>query len=126
MKTHTLLIIFISLVLAVMPIVIIKVVRSKSSPTAKAEANFTPEQKAVISALRSARTELDQTRAQLEKTKQELSDMITAARAVAISKGVDPNTQVCWLPIDGNQVNCGDKPAFWGFRADGTVIWKCQ
>lgn len=104
--------------------VIIKVKFGKEKTQAQLEEQFTPEQKAIITAWKTCAAEMNQARAQLEQAKRDLNDLITAARAVAIAKGVDPNVQTTWLPMDGNPINCGDKHALWGFRADGTVIWK--
>ena len=104
---------------------IIKVKFSHPPTQAQMEASFTPEQKAVITAWKNCADEMNQARTQLEQAKRELNDLIVAARAVAISKGVDPNTQVTWLPMNGQPVMCGDKQALWGFRADGTITWKC-
>lgn len=113
-----------SLFLAV--IFAIKMKMPSHEPTqAQMEEKFTPEQKAVITAWRNCAAEMNQARAQLEQAKRDLNDLIVAARATAIAKGVDPNVQVTWLPMNGNPIKCGDKEALWGFRADGTITWKC-
>lgn len=104
--------------------VVLKVKWSKPQSKVQAEANFTPEQKAVLAAWQNTIAEMNQAKAQLEQAKRDLNDLIVAARAVAIAKGVDPNVQVTWLPMNGQPIVCGDKQALWGFRADGTVIWK--
>lgn len=94
--------------------------RFRSEPKNK----FTPEQKAVLAELNRARTDLHNARLELEQTKQEMNDLIVSFKGVAVAKGFDPNVGVTWLPMNGNPINCGDKPALWGFRADGTVTWK--
>lgn len=86
---------------------------------------FTPEQKAVLAELDRARADLRSAQTQLEQTKREINDLIHSFKGAAVAKGFDPNVGVSWLPMDGNPVNCGDKHALWGFRADGTVTWKC-
>lgn len=96
------------------------------------ESKFTPEQKAVLSALRTARAEAEQTRAQLEKTKQEINDMLNGFRQAAIAKGVNPDVPTSWLDLHANGQPIVTAPnaqgqqvsVHWGFRDDGLVVWK--
>lgn len=115
---------FIGIILIGMLGVIVKVKFSKPKTQAEMEANFTPEQKALLTAIRNATAELTQATHRLEQSKREFTDMMTAANAIAISKGVDPNVHITWLSMNGEPIFCGDKQAWWGFRDDGVVIWK--
>jgi len=90
----------------------------------KSESNFTPEEKAVIVALRNARGSFEQAQADVEKSKAELREMINEFRALAVVKGIDTNVETTWLPASGKGVMCGDKQCEMGYRADGFVMWR--
>lgn len=99
---------------------------SKSKSPIVLEKDFTPEQKAVLNALRAAR-------ADVERSKAELAEMIANARANLIAVQPNANQPISWMvlissgKIAEHPVNRNDqKPIVWGFRNDGAVVWKYQ
>lgn len=96
------------------------------------ENKFTPEQRAVLSALRNARADLENAQTKVEQSKRELADMMASARQNAIAKGIDPNVHTSWLNLSANNqplVTCPNAQTqnvsiHWGFRDDGLIVWK--
>jgi hypothetical protein len=96
---------------------------SKPMPTKRVniERDFTPEQKAVLSAIRQAQ-------ADLEKSKVELIQLITEAKVTAITKNIDPNVRTIYIAhgVNGSWgIRTGTTvPVLLGFRDDRLVTWK--
>ena len=87
------------------------------------EKDFSPEAKAVLSAIRIATDNL-------EKSKAELQLLIANATASIIAANVNTNVTTCWIPhgvkgawaVRSNDPN--QTPVLLGFRQDGLVLWK--
>lgn len=112
----------VAVLLAVLCIIAAAVFVNKARASRDPELKFTPEQKAVLMALRNAR-------ADLENTKAEVAKMIADAQALRVQ--VNPNNvQTTWLDLKYDNgrpfvaSSNGGPSILWGFRTDGGVIWK--
>jgi len=86
------------------------------------ERDFTPEQKAVINAVRQAQADLD-------KSKAELVQLIADAKATAIAKNLDPSVKTEYIAhgVNGSWAirdRTNPVPVLLGFRSDRIVTWK--
>ena len=78
--------------------------------------------------LSAARSEVEQAKADLEKSKAEFVQLIADTKASAIAKNLDPDVKVTWITY-GPRGQYGVKdnttiPITFGFREDRIMIWK--
>lgn len=87
------------------------------------ESSLTVEEQRLLNKIQDAQAQLDQ-------TKSDIQEMLSDAKAAAVSINTN-NVNIQWVVIAVNgqpllQNTTTGKGIEWGFRDDGAVIWKTQ
>lgn len=130
MIKHRHLVIF-TVLMSLLAIVILFVKVHYSRITDKTKPAKELTQSEMVQEIRDNLSDVKQLKADVEKTKSELQEMINGARANIIAAGLNQDIHTCWLVHgtyngEGRYVVVGDKPILFGFRDDGLVLWKPQ